>query len=109
MITPEEFLAVVSPERKEKLFRLGTIPPDYAGGDPKIIFDGETTAANITYKCVSYTPIAGERVLLGMVGSSWVVLGGIGAAGGGGGAYNLDGGRPDTNYGGIEPIVGGGV
>lgn len=23
--------------------------------------------------------------------------------------YNLDGGRPDTNYGGIDPITGGGV
>ena len=23
--------------------------------------------------------------------------------------YNIDGGRPDTNYGGIDPIVGGGV
>lgn len=115
MISADDFLKVVNPDRygdktASPSFRLGTIPNDHSSGDPRIILDGESEAANITYKCVSYTPVAGERVLLGRVGSSWVVLGGIGAAGGGGGgAYNLDGGRPDTNYGGIEPIVGGGV
>ena len=110
MITPEEFLKVVNPKKDEKVFRLGTIPADYAGGDPKVILDGETIAANITYKCISYAPTAGERVLLAMVGKSWVVLGGVGAVGGGGGgAYNLDGGRPDSIYGGIDPISGGGV
>lgn len=32
-----------------------------------------------------------------------------GDGGGGTTAYNLDGGKPDSNYGGIDPISGGGV
>ena len=31
------------------------------------------------------------------------------ARGGGSGSGNIDGGEPDTNYGGTEPIDGGGV
>ena len=32
-----------------------------------------------------------------------------GGGGGGSGSGNIDGGEPDTNYGGTEPIDGGGV
>lgn len=57
-------------------FRLGTIPGDYVSGRPTVQFDGESTASTRTYPYLaSYTPAAGDRVLVAMVGHSGVVLG----------------------------------
>jgi hypothetical protein len=47
----------------------------------------------------------------GALPPGWVSIGVIssGTGGGGGGSPNLDGGQPDSNYGGISSICGGGV
>ena len=45
----------------------------------------------------------------GFTGSAGAGFTGSGGTGGIGGSPNLDGGEPDTNYGGISPIDGGGV
>ena len=76
MIKAEEFLALVKPDAGRTVFRLGTIPAGYTSGRPTILFDGESTISTRTYPYLSsYTPAAGDRVLLVMVGHSGVILG----------------------------------
>jgi len=75
----EDFLDIVQGGNdKQAAFRLGKIPADYAGGRPRVLFDGETSASARTYPYLAgYTPAAGDRVLLAQVGRGWVVLGKI--------------------------------
>lgn len=74
--TSEEFLNLISNEKKEVLWQMGTIDSAYVNGKPKIIFDGETTASVKEYTCLSsYKPAANDRVLLFKVGGSYVVAG----------------------------------
>ena len=49
------------------------------------------------------------RGYTGSAGAGYTGSGGGGGGGGSGGSPNLDGGIPNTNYGGISPIDGGGV
>lgn len=73
---PDEFLELVRPENRQVVFRLGTIPAGYAGGRPQVQFDGESAASSRTYTYLaSYTPAAGDRVLVAIVGHGAVVLG----------------------------------
>ncbi|GMA52075.1 hypothetical protein GCM10025857_68110 [Alicyclobacillus contaminans] len=54
-------------------FVLGTIDPSYSGsGRPKVVVDGDTsqTPAGPYPYLASYTPAAGDRVLLARVGVS---------------------------------------
>jgi hypothetical protein len=83
MITPEKFLQIIQiiKDNKEKSsFKLGKIDPDYTGGDPRIVFDGESSASAKAYKTVSYAPVANDRVLLARVAGTYLVLGEIGGA-----------------------------
>lgn len=76
MIQVEDFLKITKGPGKETVFRLGKIDPAYSSGRPKIIFDGETTASEKQYpRLASYTPVAGDRVLLAKVAGSYVILG----------------------------------
>jgi hypothetical protein len=57
-------------------FRMGTIDNGHATGRPKIIFDGEDTPSQKAYPYLgSYTPRAGDRVLLASVSGSYLILG----------------------------------
>lgn len=77
----DEFLGIVGGINKnEDAYRLGTIDPAYVSGNPKIVFDGETTASAKQYLYLSsYTPKANDRVLLLKVSGSYVVIDVLGA------------------------------
>lgn len=58
--------------------KLGTIPASYTTGKPTVQFDGESSASTKQYPYLaSYTPVAGDRVLLVRIGNSWVIQGKI--------------------------------
>lgn len=68
---------IVRQERKP-MTKLGTIPVTYTTGKPTVQFDGETSPSAKQYPYLaSYTPVAGDRVLLVRVGNSWVIQGKI--------------------------------
>lgn len=76
MIQVEDFLKITKGPGKETVFRLGRIDPAYSSGRPKIVFDGETTASTKQYPHISsYSPVAGDRVLLAKVAGSYVIIG----------------------------------
>ena len=57
-------------------FRLGYIDAGYVSGLPQILFDGESSASTRIYPYLaSYTPVAGDRILIALVGHGGVVLG----------------------------------
>lgn len=60
--------------------RLGTIPDDYTGGNPRVVGDGETEASTKAYPVVqSYSdtapPAPGDRVVMQRQGKGWVIAG----------------------------------
>ncbi|MFE1630738.1 hypothetical protein ACFLFF_28755 [Brevibacillus reuszeri] len=75
-MSAEEFLQIVAPDKAAPSpFRMGMIPGTYMSGLPTVQFDGETVASTKRYPCFgSYTPRAGDRVLLARVGHGWVVM-----------------------------------
>lgn len=59
-------------------FKIGTIPESYQGGNPTVRFDGESAASSKRFPFMtSYSPQAGDRVLLAKVGTSYCILGTI--------------------------------
>lgn len=76
-----DFINIIAPFIESKIspaFSLGTIDPAHTGGNPKILFDGETSVSSKQYKYLSsYTPRANDRVLLANVSGTHVVLGKI--------------------------------
>lgn len=78
MINTEEFLNILKNDEK-KVFKLGKIDPGYVSGDPKILFDGETTVSVKKYKTINYSPIANDRVLLVRLAGTYLVLGKVGS------------------------------
>lgn len=75
---PGEFLTLIRQAVGDVAdpFALGTVDEGYTAGRPRVRFDNETTASVATRPYLSsYTPAAGDRVLLGRVGHGWVVLG----------------------------------
>lgn len=73
-----DFLKIIGPADKVINYKLGKIDPTYSSGRPKIIFDGETIASTKQYPYLgSYTPVAGDRVLMLLVAGSYVILGKI--------------------------------
>jgi microcystin-dependent protein len=61
--------------------KLGTVDPGYTSGSPRVTFDGESTMSTKLYPCLgSYSPAAGDRVLLLPVGTGYVVVGAVSAA-----------------------------
>ena len=77
MINANEFLNIMVP-LTQTTYRLGTVDSIYISGRPQIIFDGETIASTKQYPYMaSYTPYAGDRVLMLIVANSFVILGKI--------------------------------
>lgn len=57
---------------------MGTIDAGYVSGLVPVIFDDEDVASVKLYPYIrSYTPVAGDRVLLVRSGHAWVVWGEI--------------------------------
>jgi len=79
MSAATDFLQIVRPEQKQAPdLEMGTIPANYVSGRPAVQFDGETIASTRTYPYLaSYTPTAGDRVLVAMVAHGGVVIGKI--------------------------------
>lgn len=72
----EEFLEITKGSPSKASYRLGKIDPAYISGRPRIVFDGETVASEKQYPYIgSYTPAAGDRVLLERVSGSYIVIG----------------------------------
>jgi hypothetical protein len=83
-------------QNKEDLFRLGTIDPTYNGtGFPKVKFDGDDAVADKGYSFLdSYDPVAGDKVLLQLIGNAYIIIGKIN--------------NPQNSTGGYTPPSGGG-
>ena len=70
MIDVEEFVSIIDKKEDKKVFKLGTIV------DGKVQFDGEDTPSEKNYtRLNSYTITMGDRVLLAVVGGTYVILG----------------------------------
>ena len=78
MINTGEFLNILKTDEK-KVYKLGKIDPNYASGDPKILFDGETKVSVKKYKTINYSPFANDRVLLVNIAGTYLVLGKVGS------------------------------
>lgn len=84
-MTPATLLQVVSRYVRAELdrtrassprTRLAVIDPAHTTGRPRVTFDGEATLSTKTYPHLSsYTPAAGDRVLLVPSGTSYVIVG----------------------------------
>ena len=82
MIRPGEFIRLLRHSQTGRetpgAFALGTIPATYVGGGarPTVIHDGEIVPSTKAYTYLTpYVPAANDKVLLGRVGHTWVVLG----------------------------------
>lgn len=63
--------------REPQTFYLATVG-SYTTAGATLIFDGQTTATTKRYKrLASYTPAAGDRVLVAKISGSYVILGKI--------------------------------
>lgn len=70
MIGAEEFVSILEDKEEKKVFKLGTIV------DGKVQFDGEDSPSGKNYvRLNSYTVVTGDRVLLAVVGGTYVILG----------------------------------
>jgi hypothetical protein len=75
-VSSEDFLSLFSRNGKQSAFKLGTIPSGYISGKPQVIFDGESQASAKAYTYLStYTPSAGDRVLIALTPTNAVILG----------------------------------
>lgn len=64
--------------KREPQTRLAVIDANYLSGRPRIRFEGEAASGQKHYPYLSsYTPAAGDRVVVARVGTSWVVMGKI--------------------------------
>lgn len=81
MISPRAFLDAVADHSEAKAApnrgtRLGTVDATYSTGKPKVTLDGTTTLSADGFTFLpSYTPVAGDRVVLLPVGTTYVILG----------------------------------
>lgn len=65
MIRMDDFLDAFKNEKKARIVRFATIASGYTAGRPHLVFDGESVATVKAYpKLKSYTPVAGERVIV---------------------------------------------
>lgn len=79
-LKPEDLIAEIAALFPDGVFAemaYGTIDPAYAGGRPKVTFDGESVLSTKAFPYVNtYTPTAGDRVmLLRKPGGTWTVVG----------------------------------
>lgn len=77
MIKEDDFLDIVSGKSKDNnTFKMAKISPNYSGGKPSVIFDGEDIVTQKQYVYLSsYTPQANDRVVMVKVKNSYVILG----------------------------------
>lgn len=70
--------SLIGNKEKTSDYKLGKIDNNYSSGRPKIMFDGEDVASLKGYNYISsYTPKAGDRVLLQKVAGTYIILGKI--------------------------------
>ncbi len=75
MITAEEFVFELNQD-ESKNFKLATVVGLFENGTAKIKFDGEDVESEKQYAYLdSYIPEDGDRVLLGILNSTYVILG----------------------------------
>lgn len=78
MITAEELVFEMDSSKDNKSFKLATVAALFENGTAKIQFDGEETASEKQYAYLeSYRPEIGNRVLLGVLGGTYIILGKI--------------------------------
>lgn len=70
---------LVSAEVRRQLnasgLKLAKVDPAYTSGNPRLVFDGETSTSGRTYsKNGNYTPAANDRVLVGIVNGTPIVI-----------------------------------
>lgn len=76
MMDAYQFFEMFKSPKIPPIYKLGTIDSAYTSGRPKILFDGGNTVSNKTYPYLSsYTPVAGDRVLMLVTGSTLIILG----------------------------------
>lgn len=76
MITAEELVQATEPEEGQNNFKLATVVELFDNDTAKIQFDGEDTPSEKQYAYLdSYTPKKDDRVLLGALGGTYVILG----------------------------------
>lgn len=76
MISTEEMVLEVKPEDSQSSFKLGIVVALFENGTAQIMFDGETAASEKQYAYLdSYAPTMEDRVLLGVLGGTYVILG----------------------------------
>lgn len=64
--------------QENKPYQLATVDPDYISGKPKLTFHGSSKLSPFGFTCLSsYTPVAGDIVLVAVVGGGYVVLGSL--------------------------------
>lgn len=76
MITAEEFVLEIDNKEESKNFKLATVVELFHNDTAKLKFDGEETASEKQYAYLdSYVPKIDDRVLLGILGGTYVILG----------------------------------
>lgn len=75
MITAEELVRDINPD-ENKHFKLATVIELFENETAKLQFDGEDVASEKQYSYLDwYIPSAGDRVLLGIMGGTYIILG----------------------------------
>lgn len=76
MITAEELVIEIDNSGESKNFKLATVVELFENDTAKIKFDGEDTPSEKQYAYLdSYAPNTNDRVLLGVLGGTYVILG----------------------------------
>lgn len=76
MITTDELVELTEEQEQQNQFKLGTVVELFGVGTAKVQFDGEETPSEKQYAYLdSYIPEAGDRVLFGVLGGTYVILG----------------------------------
>jgi hypothetical protein len=76
VITAEEFVLEIDNKEENKNFKLATVVGLFDNDTAKIQFDGEDTPSEKQYAYLdSYVPEVDDRVLLGILGGTYVILG----------------------------------
>ncbi|MBU5425021.1 hypothetical protein KQI41_01245 [Tissierella pigra] len=76
MITAEEFVQEIDDKEENKNYKLGIVVDLFENATAKIQFDGEDTPSEKQYAYLdSYIPKKDDRILLGAMGGTYVILG----------------------------------
>jgi hypothetical protein len=72
--------ATKEPSSADRPVRLAVVDSGYTTGWPKVTFEGEGTLSGKQYPHLdSYTPAAGDRVVLVPVGTTYLIIGSVAA------------------------------